>query len=78
MAATISHGADTTLRPPASLDYSLIGANSTLAVERGLAEAEWYQCSVPVKPFAACCNGATDPPSAIRFCGLLSSWAAVF
>lgn len=27
-------------------DYSLIGVNSTLAVEKGLAEAEWYQCSV--------------------------------
>ena len=29
------------------LDYSLIGINSTLAVEKGLAEAEWYQCAVP-------------------------------
>ena len=29
------------------LDYSLTGENSTLAVERGLAEAEWYQCDVP-------------------------------
>jgi len=28
------------------LDYSLTGANSTLAIERGLAEAEWYQCPV--------------------------------
>jgi Na+-transporting NADH:ubiquinone oxidoreductase subunit F len=28
------------------LDYSLVGANSTLAVERGLAEADWYQCDV--------------------------------
>jgi Na+-transporting NADH:ubiquinone oxidoreductase subunit F len=31
----------------AVLDYSLTGANATLAVERGLAEAEWYQCPVP-------------------------------
>jgi len=29
------------------LDYSLVGVNSALAVERGLAEAEWYQCAVP-------------------------------
>ena len=29
------------------LDYSLIGENSRRAVERGLAEADWYQCKVP-------------------------------
>jgi len=29
------------------LDYSLIGENSRRAVERGLAEADWYQCDVP-------------------------------
>ena len=28
-------------------DYSLTGANSALAVEQGLAEADWYQCQVP-------------------------------
>ncbi len=28
-------------------DYSLTGANSRLAVEKGLAEADWYQCAVP-------------------------------
>ena len=32
---------------PTGLDYSLTGANSTRAVERGLAEADWYQCPVP-------------------------------
>lgn len=31
----------------ATLDYSLTGANSTRAVEKGLAEADWYQCPVP-------------------------------
>ena len=31
----------------AALDYSLIGANSTLAIEKGLAEADWYTCPVP-------------------------------
>lgn len=35
------------LTPPKKLDYSLTGENSTLAIERGLAEAEWYQCPVP-------------------------------
>ncbi len=29
------------------LDYSLTGVNATLAVEKGLAEADWYQCAVP-------------------------------
>jgi Na+-transporting NADH:ubiquinone oxidoreductase subunit F len=29
------------------LDYSLTGANSRLAVEKGLAEADWYLCPVP-------------------------------
>ncbi len=33
--------------PPFKLDYSLTGINSTLAVEKGLAEADWYQCAVP-------------------------------
>jgi len=29
------------------LDYSLTGINAVLAVEKGLAEADWYQCPVP-------------------------------
>jgi Na+-transporting NADH:ubiquinone oxidoreductase subunit F len=33
--------------PPQVLDYSLTGVNATLAVEKGLAEADWYQCFVP-------------------------------
>jgi len=28
-------------------DYSLTGVNATLAIEKGLAEADWYQCAVP-------------------------------
>jgi len=32
---------------PIEFDYSLTGMNSSLAVEKGLAEAEWYQCPVP-------------------------------
>jgi Na+-transporting NADH:ubiquinone oxidoreductase subunit F len=34
-------------QPFVQLDYSLTGVNANLAVERGLAEAEWYQCPVP-------------------------------
>ena len=34
-------------RPVVKSDYSLTGANSTLAVEKGLAEADWYRCPVP-------------------------------
>ena len=37
----------TVLTPPTTLDYSLTGVNSTAAVEKGLAEAEWYQSPVP-------------------------------
>ena len=32
---------------PLKPDYTLTGVNSTLAIEKGLAEAEWYQCAVP-------------------------------
>ena len=38
---------ETTLGPPAHLDYSLTGENASRAIERGLAEADWYQCPVP-------------------------------
>ncbi len=34
-------------QPLLKLDYTLTGVNSTLAIEKGLAEAEWYQCAVP-------------------------------
>jgi Na+-transporting NADH:ubiquinone oxidoreductase subunit F len=40
------HGA-AVLPKPTKLDYSLTGEEATRAVERGLAEAEWYQCPVP-------------------------------
>ena len=43
----MSHESVTLAKPPAKLDYSLTGENSTLAVEKGLAEADWYQCHVP-------------------------------
>lgn len=31
----------------AQLDYSLTGINAALAIEKGLAEADWYQCPLP-------------------------------
>jgi Na+-transporting NADH:ubiquinone oxidoreductase subunit F len=34
-------------KPATKLDYSLTGLNSAAAVEKGLAEADWYQCPVP-------------------------------
>jgi Na+-transporting NADH:ubiquinone oxidoreductase subunit F len=43
----MGHSANVLNKPSIKPDYSLIGVNSTLAVERGLAEADWYQCPVP-------------------------------
>ncbi|HRK32630.1 MAG TPA: amidohydrolase family protein [Tepidisphaeraceae bacterium] len=41
------HGTAVLTRPPKHLDYSLTGEEAGRAIERGLAEAEWYQCPVP-------------------------------
>ncbi len=41
------HATATLSRPPETLDYSLTGLNAAAAVEKGLAEADWYQCPVP-------------------------------
>jgi fatty acid desaturase len=41
------HATATLTRPPKHLDYSLTGENSTKAIEKGLAEADWYQSPVP-------------------------------
>jgi Na+-transporting NADH:ubiquinone oxidoreductase subunit F len=43
----MSHNAAILDKPLPHPDYSLTGGNSTLAIEKGLAEADWYQCSVP-------------------------------
>lgn len=43
----MSNDTNVLTKPPATLDYSLTGINSTLAIEKGLAEADWYQCPVP-------------------------------
>ena len=44
---TMSNDAATLEKPVTRLDYSLTGVNATLAIEKGLAEADWYQCAVP-------------------------------
>ncbi len=43
------------------LDYSLTGVNSALAVEKGLAEADWYQCSVPRETMRALLHRRDGP-----------------
>jgi Na+-transporting NADH:ubiquinone oxidoreductase subunit F len=43
----MTKAAENLLTLPNTFDYSLTGLNSTAAVEKGLAEAEWYQCPVP-------------------------------
>ncbi len=43
----MSHDTNVLSTPRIEPDYSLIGVNSSLAVEKGLAEADWYQCDVP-------------------------------
>lgn len=42
---SIAHAADSVPYRPG--DYSLFGDDSRQAVERGLAEADWYQTPVP-------------------------------
>jgi Na+-transporting NADH:ubiquinone oxidoreductase subunit F len=43
----MGHDTNVLIQPPVKLDYSLTGLNATLAVEKGLAEADWYQSAVP-------------------------------
>lgn len=52
-------------KPLIQLDYSLVGANSRLAVEKGLAEADWYQCPVPRATMRALLERRDGP--AIRY-----------
>ena len=54
-------------------DYRLTGANTALAIEKGLAEAEWYSCPVPkseMRRLLARCNGPALRDTALWF-GLL-------
>jgi Na+-transporting NADH:ubiquinone oxidoreductase subunit F len=79
------------LRPPTKLIYSLTGENSIHAVERGLAEAEWYQSYVPratMRKLLERCDGPAIRDTIIWFalifgCGYAtcllwpSWWAAI-
>lgn len=47
-------------------DYSLVGKDSQLAIEKGLAEATWYASPVPKEN---CFSAAMAPPSATRSSG---------
>jgi Na+-transporting NADH:ubiquinone oxidoreductase subunit F len=43
----MSQSSSIPFNPSLTLDYSLTGVNAILAIEKGLAEADWYQCAVP-------------------------------
>ena len=43
----MSQDTDVISKPAPKLDYSLTGVNATAAVEKGLAEADWYTCPIP-------------------------------
>ena len=66
----MSDAANVLNKPLVHPDYSLTGASSALAVEQGLAEADWYQCPVPRETMRGCSSAATDPPSATPSSGL--------
>lgn len=58
---TMSHSTNIPTKPPIPVDYGLSGANSTLAVEKGLAEADWYQCAVPHETMRKLLNRRDGP-----------------
>ena len=75
---------------PTKLDYSLTGVNSALAVEKGLAEAQWYQCPVPRATFRGLLERRDGPAvrdtllwfalifgSGYATCALWGSWWAM-
>jgi Na+-transporting NADH:ubiquinone oxidoreductase subunit F len=68
-------------RPPAHLDYSLTGENSKRAVERGLAEAEWYQSPIPrdkLRQLLARRDGPALRDTLLWFCLLgLTAWGTL-
>lgn len=67
--------------PVVHLDYSLIGVNSSLAVEKGLAEAEWYECAVPretMRQLLERWDGPAIRDTILWFALLLGSSAATY
>jgi MocE subfamily Rieske [2Fe-2S] domain protein len=75
------HGTAVLSHPPKHLDYSLVGANAKRAVERGLAEAEWYQTPVPRAKLRALLERRDGPAlrdTALWFALLaLTAWGTV-
>lgn len=78
-------------QPLIQLDYSLTGVNSALAVEKGLAEADWYQCPVPRETMRSLLERRDGPAirdtliwlalilgSGSLTCALWGSWWALF
>ena len=70
-----------TLPPPTSLDYCLTGENAVRAVERGLAEADWYQTPVPRDRLRALLERRDGPAirDTLMWFGLLAltAWAVL-
>jgi hypothetical protein len=56
------HNAAILDQPVPRPDYSLTGVNAAQAIEKGLAEADWYQRPVPLQPDAPVvgCSGKAD------------------
>ncbi len=69
------------LEPLIQLDYSLTGVSTTLAIEKGLAEAEWYQCPVPRETMRALLERRDAPAirdTLVWFALIVGSGAATY
>ena len=66
----MGHNATVFPKPQIYQDYSLTGMNSTLAVEKGLAEADWYQCAVPRETMRKLLERRNGPAIRDTFSGL--------
>jgi Na+-transporting NADH:ubiquinone oxidoreductase subunit F len=66
-------------RPLPRPDYTLTGVNGRLAIEKGLAEADWYQCPVPrqtMRELLVRRNGPAIRDSILWFALIIASaWA---
>lgn len=68
-------------KPVPALDYSLTGENAARAIERGLAEADWYQCPVPratMRKLLERRDGPALRDTLLWFALILGSGAAAF
>ena len=64
------------VRPLRLSDYSLVGKDTALAIEKGLAEATWYTSPVPKEKMRELLERRDGPPSATR-CSGLACWSAL-